>query len=108
MARKRGFRNIVKEFKTYFGDGLLDDWQRLCRDVGLNGEYSSITQCRKALRTVHVNIFDLLDAVKEGRTPPHFGTAGELAEYTLETGRVYPKKAAKKMGPVRALLRMIF
>ncbi|KAH6853810.1 hypothetical protein B0I37DRAFT_16153 [Chaetomium sp. MPI-CAGE-AT-0009] len=108
MARKKNSRDIAGEFNTYFGTGTLQDWQRLCQDVGLSGEYSSIKQCRKALSTVHVNIHDLIDAVKQGTTPHRFGNAGQLAEYTRRTGRVFPKKKAKEMGAVRALLRLIF
>ncbi|KAG7293000.1 hypothetical protein NEMBOFW57_003045 [Staphylotrichum longicolle] len=115
MARKKKTRAIVQEFDAYFGAGSLDDWQRLCRDVGLDGDYSSIAQCRKAsipptsygLRTVHVNIHDLLDAVKQGRRPQRFRNAAELAAYTVNNGKIYPKKHAKEMGPVKALMRRI-
>lgn len=47
MGRKKKSRPIVEEFNTYFGAGTLQDWQRLCRDVGINGDLPSITQCRK-------------------------------------------------------------
>jgi hypothetical protein len=50
MARKKSkntSRPIVREFNEYFGAGTLADWQRLCQDVGLDGDYRSITQCRK-------------------------------------------------------------
>jgi len=55
MARKKKSRAIVQEFDDYFGTGSLDDWQRLCRDVGLDGNYSSITQCRKASIPLYLN-----------------------------------------------------
>ena len=47
MGRKKRSRSIVREFDAYFGTGTLEDWQRLCRDVGLTKSYPSITQCRK-------------------------------------------------------------
>jgi hypothetical protein len=47
MARKKKSRSIVREFDEYFGSGTLEDWQRLCRDIGLDENPSSITQCRK-------------------------------------------------------------
>jgi hypothetical protein len=62
----------------------------------------------QALGTVHVNIWDLLDAVKQGRLPHRFGSARQLADYTLRTGRIYPRAKAKTMGPVAALLRIIY
>jgi hypothetical protein len=47
MARKKKSRAVVEEFDNYFGTGTLEDWQRLCLDIGLDGDYNSITQCRK-------------------------------------------------------------
>jgi hypothetical protein len=47
MARKKKSRPIAQEFDAYFGSGTLEDWQRLCHDVGLENHYGSITQCRK-------------------------------------------------------------
>jgi hypothetical protein len=61
----------------------------------------------QALRTVHVNIYDLIDAVRAGRTPHRFANAQQLADYTVRTGKIYPKKHAKAMGPVKVLLRVI-
>ena len=40
--------NIAEEFDRYFGNvGKLDNWQRLCRDVGIEGNLRTVTQCRK-------------------------------------------------------------
>ena len=47
MTRKKKTPAIVREFDDYFGTGTLEDWQRLCRDIGLSGELPSITKCRK-------------------------------------------------------------
>ncbi|KAJ4297205.1 hypothetical protein N0V88_004123 [Collariella sp. IMI 366227] len=107
MSRKKRSRNIVAEFDNYFGTGTVQDWQRLCHDVGLEGNFTSITQCRKALKTVYVNIHDFLDAVKKGRTPQRFANVHQLATYTVNSGKIYPKKYVKKMGPVKALMRQI-
>ncbi|KAK4128744.1 hypothetical protein N657DRAFT_38508 [Parathielavia appendiculata] len=105
MARKKKVRSIVQEFDDYFGTGTLEDWQRLCHDVGLEGYYGSITQCRKALRTVHVNIRDLLEAVKQGEKPRRFASAAQLVAYTVNTRKFYPLSKVKEMGPVKVLLR---
>ncbi|KAL1844292.1 hypothetical protein VTJ49DRAFT_2349 [Mycothermus thermophilus] len=108
MTRKKVVRCIVTEFDLYFGSGTLEDWPRLCWDIGLEGDLSSNTKCRKALATVHINIWDLMDAVKQGVYPQRFSSARKLADYTMRTGRIYPKRKAKAMGPVAALLRMIY
>jgi hypothetical protein len=31
----------------YFGGGELEDWQRLVHDLGIEGDFSSKTKCRK-------------------------------------------------------------
>jgi hypothetical protein len=63
----------------------------------------------QALKGVWVNIYDLVDAVRTGSTPPRrFLSRRALAEYTISHHKVYPKKKAKKGGPVRALLAHIF
>ncbi|AEO53546.1 hypothetical protein MYCTH_2114467 [Thermothelomyces thermophilus ATCC 42464] len=107
MGRKKKSRVIVQEFDDYFGTGTLQDWQRLCRDVGLSGDLPSISQCRKALKTVHVNIHDLLEAVKHGKQPQRFPNVQKLVHYTMRTGRFFPKDKVKEMGPVKALMRRI-
>jgi hypothetical protein len=41
-------RNIVKEFDSYFGNTSdLANWQRLCHDLGIEGELPSISKCKK-------------------------------------------------------------
>lgn len=37
-----------------------------------------------------------------------YKTESALAEYTIREDKIYPKKAAKEGGPVRALLARIF
>lgn len=60
-------------------------------------------------KDVWVNIWDLIDAVRDDKLPPkRFRSEGALAKYTIKTGRVYPKKMAKKGGPVRQLLAHVF
>lgn len=40
-------QNIVGEFARYFGEETkLENWQRLCRDVGVDYSLSSVRQCR--------------------------------------------------------------
>jgi hypothetical protein len=41
-------KNIAREFERYFGsDTKLENWVRLCRDVGIEGELPSITKCKQ-------------------------------------------------------------
>ncbi|KAI1131769.1 hypothetical protein F5Y10DRAFT_45259 [Nemania abortiva] len=99
---------VVVEWEKYMGLGELEDWQRLMRDLGFEEEFPSKSQCRKALKTVWVNIPDFLDAVKKGDPIHHFPSQRALAEYTREEHRVYPRKNIPKGSPLKQLLAQIF
>ena len=60
------------------------------------------------MKGIWVNIYDFIDAVREGKPVRRFKTQRALAQYTTNTGRIYPKKKAKEQGPIRALLAHIF
>jgi hypothetical protein len=45
--------NIVQAWDDYFGEGTLHDWARLCRDLGLEGDFSSKTKCKKVRKKQH-------------------------------------------------------
>jgi hypothetical protein len=62
MTRRRQPRNIATEFDAYFGSGDLEDWQRLCHDVGLTGQFRSKTECRKV--SMHATCFGRDNAVR--------------------------------------------
>jgi len=49
-----------------------------------------------------------VDAFANNTTPKRFQSQRALAEYTIKENKIYPKKKAKKGGPVRALLAHIF
>ncbi|KAJ5038711.1 uncharacterized protein L3040_006391 [Drepanopeziza brunnea f. sp. 'multigermtubi'] len=107
---KKPRRDIVDQFRRYFGnESEVANWVRLCRDVGIQEDLKSIRQCRLALKNVWVNIFDLIDAVDAEKTPPKlFKNERALSKYTMNTGKIYPKRKAKEGGPVRGLLAHIF
>ncbi|KAJ8071679.1 hypothetical protein OCU04_001998 [Sclerotinia nivalis] len=100
---------VVGLWEDYFGNETqLANWQRLCVDVGMEETPTSITQCRKALGKVWVNIFDFLDAKAEGKLVKRYSSERELATYTLDSGKIFPKIRAKQGGPARVLLAHIF
>lgn len=55
-----------------------------------------------------MNIYDFLDNLNSNMPQNYFNSEKELAEYTMRTGKIYPKKKAKEGGPVRDLLAHIF
>ncbi|KAL1800495.1 hypothetical protein ACET3X_000837 [Alternaria dauci] len=86
----------------------LAKWQELCRDVQIEPIPPSITQCRKALSRVHVNIFNILDHRNDPERYPVivFKNYKTFRTYTLKN-RIFPLDQAKEEGFVRALLRPI-
>jgi hypothetical protein len=43
-------RDIASEFNAYFGNATnLQNWQRLCHDIGLEDDLPSITSCRQVI-----------------------------------------------------------
>ncbi|KAK0659218.1 hypothetical protein QBC41DRAFT_331582 [Cercophora samala] len=111
---------IVASFDEYFGAGDLEDWQRLCSDIFREHELeylnlSSKTKCRNALKTVFVNIQDLVDAIEKNLAggsrkvyPQRFPNLKQLVKYTVKENKIYPKKWVKSgLGPVKALMRDI-
>ena len=46
MAPKNKKPSVVEQWRGYFGKGDLDDWQRLCGDLGLKDDLPSKKKCR--------------------------------------------------------------
>ncbi|KAI0594312.1 hypothetical protein F4775DRAFT_434931 [Biscogniauxia sp. FL1348] len=107
--KKNKPKKIVRDWEKYFGTGELADWQRLMSDLGFQGEeFSSKTQCRKALQGVWVNIRDFLDATKAGEPVHHFGSEAELSAYTLaHKTKMYPRSDIPDGSPLARLLAHI-
>ncbi|GAP83335.1 hypothetical protein SAMD00023353_0203150 [Rosellinia necatrix] len=99
---------VVERWEVYMGMGELEDWQRLMKDLGFEEEFPSKTQCRKALKTVWVNIHDFLNAIENGQPVPCFPSQRDLARYTKENGLFYPRRKIRKGSPLRQLLAQIF
>ena len=119
-------RKLVRRWNEYFQKGDLGDYQRLCRDVGLDETLSSKTQCRlvcpvshfcssrvtnnsirQALKKVHINIVQFLDAKEKPADVKHFKNVGALARYTRDNHAFFPNRGIPKGSPLRTLLRMI-
>ncbi|PVH79114.1 hypothetical protein DL98DRAFT_420947 [Cadophora sp. DSE1049] len=100
---------VVTEFARYFGsEDKLENWQRLCRDVGIQDVPRSLAKCKLALRKVWVNIYDLIVAVRQNKIPRRFPSLHALSAYTIRTRKIFPKEKAKEGGLVRQLLAHIF
>lgn len=54
--------DVREQWDAYFGPGDLEDFQRLCEDLQIEGDLSSKTKCRKVSRVCLCH--KLLEAVK--------------------------------------------
>jgi hypothetical protein len=60
------------------------------------------------VRGLHVNLVDFVDTRRTGKPVQTFASIKQLQTYTLQTGKVFPKRRAKEGGLVRHLLRPIW
>ncbi|PLB47849.1 hypothetical protein P170DRAFT_359792 [Aspergillus steynii IBT 23096] len=109
---KRYRKELVKFASTEFGHyydigNKLQNYQALCQELRVEGPLTSVTQCRKALAKVHVNIFDLIDSRRTGAIVQKFPNNAALKKYTKDTQKIFPKQAAKADGFLKELLRRI-
>jgi len=51
--REKEEKEIVQAWKDYFGAGTYEDWARLCRDLGLEGDLSTKFGCRMVRMPTH-------------------------------------------------------
>ncbi|EEA26182.1 hypothetical protein TMatcc_005571 [Talaromyces marneffei ATCC 18224] len=106
---KRNWNKYVRmEFDKAYGTNhtRLESWQNLCIEVGI-GHLSSITQCKKALSKINVNIVDSMECRWSGNKPRLFPSLNSLRNYTKEHDLYFPRDAAKKEGFVKILLKPI-
>ncbi|RAL13508.1 uncharacterized protein BO97DRAFT_469814 [Aspergillus homomorphus CBS 101889] len=107
--RKRwnAFTNI--EYDRIIGSSLtsLGSWNELCAMLSLPGPFPSITQCKKALSKVYVNLVDVVECRALGIKPKRFKSVAQLASYTRKTGKFFNRDLAKQDMLLRVLLRKL-
>ncbi|MCJ1439107.1 hypothetical protein MMC27_008498 [Xylographa pallens] len=60
------------------------------------------------LRSVHINLLDLIGSRRKGTKVRKFSNAEELRTYTINEDKIFPKKKTKTDGLIRIFLRGIF
>lgn len=69
----------------------------------------SVTQCRRLITTLYVNIYDFANPDPASASyDRQFDSLGELRRYTKKRGKVFPKDVAKENLATKLLLRPIF
>ncbi|KAK5651343.1 hypothetical protein OQA88_12576 [Cercophora sp. LCS_1] len=84
-------------------DPKLAGYQHLCREVGLEPS-GDVEECRRRLKTVWVNIIDLIDARRTGREVDVWTNFEAFRWYTLQPEHRIDQNEAKKNGGFLASL----
>ncbi|KAK5440974.1 hypothetical protein LTR55_012335, partial [Exophiala xenobiotica] len=69
-------------------------WEGICSLLQIDPLPDDVAEMKELVKSTHVNLSDLLDSGRSGTEIPIFQTAGELAEYTIEEVRFFPKLEA--------------
>ncbi|KAF8336078.1 hypothetical protein F5887DRAFT_1250067, partial [Amanita rubescens] len=99
-----------KQFADYYGSDVHDinAWQALCIELGVDPVPDTIAQCKKIMKSTHVNLVDFIDIRSTpGGQIRKFNTREELKRYTNKRKKYYPLDAAKESGVLASLLRQI-
>ncbi|KAL1896154.1 hypothetical protein Sste5346_004896 [Sporothrix stenoceras] len=108
MAKKSKNKSLAfRRWEEYFNEDELDHWQRLMTILDIEGHFTSKTQCKKALRSVWVNIRDFLEAAAADKPVRQFRNRHAMSFYTETTGRYYARKKVVSGSPLAALLATI-
>lgn len=102
-------KRALAEFENYIGDeSKLENLQRLCRDLYIEPIPKSITEAKKAIKAVNVNIYDFLHQV-HGRIEraKQFSNFWKLQRYSVEKNLIFPKKKAKADSALKLLLKEV-
>lgn len=101
---------LREQFARHYGHdaGKLEGWQSLCEEVRISVVPNSITQCKKALAKINVNLIDLIDSRRTGQPLGLFQSKALLMRYTCQGGKhkkMFPKEDSKENGFLKGLLK---
>ncbi|KAF4334110.1 hypothetical protein FBEOM_12029 [Fusarium beomiforme] len=100
--------SLMDQWNDYFQEGTLQDFQRLCADLGLPNNLPSKTKCRDALRSINVNIKQFLECKNKPDGVKLFKSQRALIRWTLKKKAIFPKRNLPKGSPLQTLLKQIF
>lgn len=116
------------EFNKIYGKDQNDlgSWQGLCRTLNIAPVPATLRECRKvcglplipfndpnthdhhqAVKTTYVNLVDLVDLRNSKKPIELFSSEDALSEYTMSTGKFFPRDNAYAGGLLKYLLRQI-
>ncbi|KAF5568640.1 hypothetical protein FPHYL_2713 [Fusarium phyllophilum] len=99
---------LMDQWNDYFKKGTLQDFQRLCADLGLPNDLASKTKCRNALKSINVNIKQFLQCENRPDDVKLFKNRKELIVWTRKRNAFFPRHQLPKGSPLRTLLKHMF
>ncbi|KAJ3850370.1 hypothetical protein EV368DRAFT_45453 [Lentinula lateritia] len=99
---------IALQFNAFYGSDAnsLNGWHSLYRALQVQDIPDTVKGCKEGIKTIHVNICDLVDHKED--VPTKFPSEAALAQYSRDSGKIYPRENAHAGGLLRSLLRQIY
>ncbi|KAI0253600.1 hypothetical protein BJV78DRAFT_1193282 [Lactifluus subvellereus] len=106
-ARQRFADALAEDFNAAYGTDInnINHWHALCHVLGIDPIPEGISACRKAVRSKHINLVDLVYHADKVEV---FPSVKALAKYSKKQNKIFPRASAKAGGILRYLLRHIF
>jgi len=109
QKRKRQLEALRAEVAFHHGTCThkLVQWQKLCEEMSVETNLPSIVQCKKALKKVYINLWDVVDHRRNPELPiTHFKSHAKF--YRAICGsNTFPREIAKEDGFINVLLRTV-
>ncbi|KAF8593550.1 hypothetical protein BDV93DRAFT_612196 [Ceratobasidium sp. AG-I] len=109
VAREGINEASVLQFNELFGEDeeSLKSWQLLFSLIKGMEVPNTVKECKKRARSLQVNICDVLDARARGHKVKDYKTEVRLSEYTMDSGKFFPREHVLAGGLLSFLLRQI-
>jgi len=98
---------MAEQFNAYYGTNVDDilAWTAMCDVLGIYPIPESMTARRKAVKSVHANIVDYIEAKRIDVQVKKFKSVRALANYSYRQGKIFPLAQAKAGGVLKYLLK---
>ncbi|KAJ3927178.1 MAG: hypothetical protein NXY57DRAFT_965733 [Lentinula lateritia] len=85
---------IALQFNAFYGSGAnsLNGWHSLYRALRVQDIPDTVKGCKEGIKTIHVNICDLVDHKED--VPTKHPSEAALAQYSRNSGKIYPRENA--------------
>ncbi|KAI9851244.1 MAG: hypothetical protein M1838_004163 [Thelocarpon superellum] len=100
---------LVQQFNSLYGtdEESIESWRGLCLALDVDPLPDNVKDAKEIFKGMFVNLVDLVDTANTGDEVTQFGSLEELKEYTINTGKYFPKESAYAGGMLKHLLREI-